>query len=208
MLAVVGVAAIALGTGFLNNNIELWIQEFGVGSGDIETPVEHITVDFRIVQQEVGTTGIFENVIDACLFTLDSAVGDPNSDVKDSELTCKLTGHDANWIANGLIIAEGTICADSFPTAGNPYLIPMGANECGTALGPTSVDVRDVGDVIVVAHADTYSGGDHNAGNICTDLLPAGQILVPATNECELSNAPCGVLEIYNPDTNRCIPIF
>ena len=38
MLAIVGVAAIALGTGFLNNNIDLWIQQFGVGSGNVETP--------------------------------------------------------------------------------------------------------------------------------------------------------------------------
>ncbi len=169
MLAIVGVAAVALGTGFLNNNIELWIQEFGVGSGNIETPVDHITIDFRIVQQEIATTGIFENVIDACLFTLDSDVGDSAVANPQTELTCKLTGHDENWVSDGLIIAEGTICANSFPTSGNPYVIPMGINDCGTNLGPTSVDVRAVGDVIAVVQANTYSAGEHPC--------PPGQIL-------------------------------
>ena len=166
MLAIVGVAAVALGTGFLNNNIELWIQEFGVGSGDIESPVDHVQVDFRIIQQEVANSDpvIYENVIDACLLTLDVPMGDSANTVKLSELTCKLTGHNAAWQANDLIITEGTVCAPSFGVG--PHVVAMGvAPGCPPdtiiADTPTEVDVRDVGDVIVVAHANTYSAGEH-----------------------------------------------
>ena len=125
MLAIVGVAAVALGTGFLNNNIELWIQEFGVGSGDIESPVDHIQVDFRIVQQEVAGSDpvVYENVIDACILTLDQPMGDPAVTVKLSELTCKLTGHNEAWQANDLIITEGTICASDFELRFVPYVL-------------------------------------------------------------------------------------
>jgi len=187
MLAIVGVAAIALGTGFLNNNIELWIQQFGVGSGDITSPIDHITVDFRIVQQAHPTVvDTFENVIDACLLTLETAVGDPAIQDKDSELICKLTGHDELWQSNGEIITEGKLCANSFPAG--TYTVLMGQSG-GCAPGnqvvvgtPTSVDVRAVGDVIVVAHADTYSGGDHNPGT--TPDCPILTTLDPLTNIC------------------------
>ena len=172
MLAVVGVAAAALGTGFLNNDIELWIQQFGVGSGDISTPVDHITVDFGINQVPGVNEGTFENVIDVCYLTLDEPIGDPANTVKSSELTCKLTGkmedpmNPGVWIPSGQVIAEGTVCAPAFP--GNQQIpVAMGVHECGIALGPTQVDVKAVGDVIVVAHANTYSVGD-------TDLPPPG----------------------------------
>ena len=162
MLAIVGVAAIALGTGFLNNNIELWIQEFGVGSGDIETPVEHVTVDFNIEQRVVTPTttpATFKNVIDMCEFTITEVVGDPAVANPQTKMTCKITGHDANWLSNGEIIAEGTICANSFGIGTHP--IPLGVNDCGPNLGPTTVLVRDAGDVIVVVQANTYSAGEH-----------------------------------------------
>jgi len=108
MLAIAGVAAIALGTGFLNNDIELWIQDFGVGAGDIETPVDHAIIDFNIVQLEDETTGFYKNRIDYCLVTLDEPVGTTTNPSKLSEITCKITGKDPQtWEPNGKVITEG-----------------------------------------------------------------------------------------------------
>ena len=66
-LVVIAVAGISLGTGFLNNDINLWIQQFGVGSGDIETPVDHVLVDFDIQQFQDPNLGTFKNLVTKCL---------------------------------------------------------------------------------------------------------------------------------------------
>jgi len=141
ILAIVAIAAIGLGTGFLNNDITLFIQQFGVGEGDIESPIDNAQVDFNIAQLPIPNTEFFKNVINICYVTIPEQVGvlDEDDVLKDSELTCKLTG------ITGDIIAEGTITADFF--AAGKHEIPV---------IPTP-DVRDVHDVIVIAHANTYS---------------------------------------------------
>ena len=186
MLAVVGVAAIALGTGFLNNDIELWIQQFGVGSGDISTPTDHITVDFNIAQNQDPVTELWDNVIDKCILTPEDTIGQTEGDTnpengdttKRSSLTCKLTGKEAcpppnenTWCGSGDVLTEGKVCAFVF-LQGVPVMVPMGftcderiLSGPGTAPTPLngaseSEDVKDVGDVIVVAHGNTYSMGD------------------------------------------------
>ena len=61
----------------MNNDIELWIQQFGVGSGDIVAPTEHVTVDFNIAQVKDPATGFFKNNVDKCYLTPLTTVGDP-----------------------------------------------------------------------------------------------------------------------------------
>src|SRR3990170_1037744 len=78
MLAIVGVAAIALGTGFLNNDIKLWIQDFGVGAGNIELELDHAVIDFNIVQLPDDSTGFYKNRIDKCIVTPEDAIGTTN----------------------------------------------------------------------------------------------------------------------------------
>ena len=158
LVAIVGVAAVALGTGFLNNDIELWIQQFGVGSGDISSPTDHAYVDFTIEQKpnpNINFPNTFVNVIDTCIVTPQDNVGDPDSTVKPSEITCKLTD------INGNIIAEGTVSGNFF-LGGVPVTVPI-------TIDPLNIVtlVQNVHDVIVVIHADTYSVGD-------TDLPPPG----------------------------------
>ena len=140
ILAIVAVAAIGLGTGFLNNDITLLVQQFGVGEEDIETPIDEAQVDFHIAQVPAPQgEGLFKNVIDICIVTIDEDVGVDDDTRKDSELVCKLTDID------GFIIAEGSISALFFPA--DEYPIPV-----------TPIpDVRDVHDVIVIAHANTYT---------------------------------------------------
>ena len=161
-LAIITVAGITLGTGFLNNDIQLWIQEFGVGAGDVTSPVEHAFVDFHIAQIKDQSTGYFKNRIDKCIVTLDQPIGDKDNTAKDSEIICKLTGKKAdalgNWVPSGQVIAEGKICAPSF-TVG-PHTVTIGAAtgcDVDDILGPDNVDVKAVGDVILVVHANTYS---------------------------------------------------
>ena len=179
VLAVLAVAGITLGTGFLNNDIELWIQQFGVGSGDIQTPTDHVTVDFNIAQVKDPATGFFKNNVDKCILTPEDTIGVPAAGGGDpfmvptklSSLTCKLTGKDqATWDPNGLVLTEGKVCAFVF-AAGQPVMIPMGftCDENDLVNGATPVElvgasesepVKQVGDVIVVAHGNTYSAGD------------------------------------------------
>jgi len=164
VFAIVGVAAIALGTGFLNNDIELWIQDFGVGAGDIETPVDHAIIDFNIVQLEDETTGFYKNRIDYCLVTLDEPVGTTTNPSKLSEITCKITGKDPQtWEPNGKVITEGKLCALTF-NADQQYHVPLGqASGCPSStnpvFGPLLVDPKLAGDVILIVHANTYNDG-------------------------------------------------
>jgi len=171
MLAIAGVAAIALGTGFLNNDIDLWIQDFGVGAGNIELPADHAIIDFNIVQQEIANSNPvrYENVIDKCVVTLNAAVGSDANEDKLSEVTCKVTGkiEDLNnpgqWIPSGQVITEGKVCASSF-AANTPIMVPLGVlTGCDANTnpvdGPTTVNPKDAGDVILVVHANTYNNG-------------------------------------------------
>ncbi len=164
-LVVIAVAGISLGTGFLNNDINLWIQQFGVGSGDIETPVEHVLVDFDIQQFQDPNLGTFKNLVTKCLLTPITTVGQPIGAVledgvivtKESEMTCKITDR------NGQIIAEGTINSSTQPTPGvfdiadAPFMIPVLKDPNDATSWP---NVFEVHDVIVVVHGNTYSMGD------------------------------------------------
>jgi len=176
LVAIVGIAAVALGTGFLGNEIELWIQQFGVGSGDIQTPTDHVQVDFDIRTIPDEPEGTFLNVAD-CVLTLGETIGqpigspvnpaDPNGAQveKDSELTCKFTDE------NGDIIAEATIGSTLIIQPGcvpNPLaippllcpLVPQGFFLAGEYVIPIGEDIRNIHDVVVVVHANEYNSGD------------------------------------------------
>jgi len=170
-LAIIAIAGITLSTGFLGNEIELWIQQFGVGSGDIQTPIDHVQVDFFINQRQ-DQFNHFKNLVEECELTLGEDVGqaigspvnpaDPNGALvtKDSTLTCKITD------INGDIIAEGTITTADVPTPipgifpAGTYSVPVLKNQNDATSWPR---VDEVHDVIVVVHANTYNVGDFPA---------------------------------------------
>ena len=151
ILAIVAIAAIGLGTGFLNNDFVVMVQQFGIGQGNIDTPIDKATVDFNIIQIVDPTNPLFfKNVIDYCIVTLDAQnefgvlFGDnllatDNQGVKQSELVCKLTDMNHN------IIAEGKLVQDQF-LAGE-YHVPV-------LPVPNAVDVDDV---TLIAHANEYT---------------------------------------------------
>ena len=106
LIGLVGVAAAALGTGFLmNTNIMLNVQEFGFGSETLQTPISDANVDLSIEALpdfDIDQNPIFKNVIDACSFHYPDNAAYSGLDHPQSEVTCKLTD------INGNVIAEGT----------------------------------------------------------------------------------------------------
>ena len=138
ILAIAVVAAGAMGTGFLNNTngIDLWIQQFGVGEGDISSPVSHAFVDFNIVR--TTEAGAFKNIINECSLILNDDVGEGG------KIFCKLT----DWA--GDIIAEGSIMLV------NPY---VSHTEVIVPITDGNRNVLQVKDVIIVVQGgeDDYT---------------------------------------------------
>ena len=93
MLAIAAIAATAIGAGSLNNTILLDLQDFGVGSADIESPISAASIDYTI--EAVPFEGQLKNVITACSFHSDEAILD------DFRIICKLTNIDGQVIAEG-----------------------------------------------------------------------------------------------------------
>ena len=141
ILAIAAVAAGAMGTGFLNNTngINLWIQQFGVGEGDIMSPVTHAFVDFDIqrVESASGAEGTFDNVIANCILKFNDDLG------PGAKVFCKLT----DWA--GDIISEGkTMLVDSL-FANNQVIVPIGS--------AGNNNVLQVKDVIIVVQDNDYT---------------------------------------------------
>jgi hypothetical protein len=97
IFAIAAVVAAAVGVGSLNNTITLLVQQFGVGSADIQSPITNAAVDFTIeaIPSQDGTE--LKNVITACSFHSDEDVE------LGSKIICKLTD------VNHKVIAEGTL---------------------------------------------------------------------------------------------------
>ena len=138
ILAIAVVAAGALGTGFLNNTngINLWIQQFGVGEGDITSPVTHAFVDFNIARVPGEPSGTFDNVIESCDLKFNDNLQ------AGAKIFCKLT----DWA--GDIVAEGstTLTAPLSTNIAVNVPVPNGNN-----------NVLVVKDVIIVVQDNAYS---------------------------------------------------
>ena len=144
MLALIGVAATATGVGFLNTNIMLNVQNLGVGSDIIETPISDANVDLSIgmveVFDEASGQSEFLNVIDFCSFHY------PDEDLKkfpgldgqfDATVICKLT-------QDGNVVAEGQI-SGKFPASDTQMI------EITELAFPGANSVLTVNDVTIVA---------------------------------------------------------
>jgi len=147
LLSIIAVTAVATGSGFLTNGIDLWVQQFGVEEEDITSPVSHAQIDFNIVKT-VGNQGFFKNVITDCIVTLSNTVGALTEMGvtlnKQSMIQCKLTD------ASNNIIAEGQTVAMVFP-GGVKILVPIDDPLL------LASDVQNVHDVKLVVKANTHS---------------------------------------------------
>jgi len=110
MITLLGVAAAALGTGFLTTGFDLTVQQLGVQEEDLTSPVNTVAVDLELTKLEVASHddlgGLgghspqthYHNVIDECSFHA------ANNLKKDTTIICKLTDDSDDVIAEGKLI--------------------------------------------------------------------------------------------------------
>jgi len=103
-VALIGVAAAATGVGFLNTNIMLNVQNFGVGEATLETPISDANIDLSVSRVDgidaLGRT-IFKNIVSACSFHYPEGDSGPGLTNVNSKVICKLTDKDGNVVAEG-----------------------------------------------------------------------------------------------------------
>ena len=143
ILALVGVAGMAMGTGFLTNTFNLNVQDLGVAETNLASPIDAATIDLVLskVKNSLHDGGAavthFHNVIKQCSFHSPSGLG------AGSTIICKLTDADDNVIAEGK-----TVLAAVYDGSGAGFLITIGQ----TAFH-LSNDVQEVHDVKIVVLA-------------------------------------------------------
>ena len=140
LLALVGVAATATGVGFLNTEIMLNVQNLGVGSEDLETPISDANVDLSIVALpgiDLEGNSVFKNVINACSFHYPDNQAFPGlNNAGDATVICKLT-------QDGNVVAEGQISGQFAPSI--TEIIPI-----NSLAFPGANSVLTVNDVTIV----------------------------------------------------------
>ncbi len=140
-VALIGVAAAATGVGFLNTNIMLNVQNFGVGEATLETPISDTNIDLsvgRMVTSDASGRTIFMNIIDACSFHYPDNSAFPGLDSASATVICKLTDK------NGNVIAEGEQMQAFFPSQTTSIRITDLAYE-------NSNFIQNVEDITIVA---------------------------------------------------------
>jgi len=112
LLAIVGVAAVAMGTGFLGNPIDLtMVQLVGVGETDLDSPIDKANVDFDIVRNEgeiIGPDGkplkVFKNLIQNCIVE-----SNDKTILMGSKVWCKLTDEFDSIVIEGMTMLSADV---------------------------------------------------------------------------------------------------
>ena len=121
------VAGLALGIGYLNNSngMDLWIQQVGVGEGDLDHPVTDSALTINIqryfgatLQGQTVVTDAFKDIIEECVFRSISVQVDAGS-----TLFCKLI--DGQEADSSFVIAEGSKTVTTDIPPGTPVTIPI-----------------------------------------------------------------------------------
>ena len=144
-------APLTLSIGYLNNTngIDLWIQQFGVGEGDIQTPLTHAKVDFNIIRQG-STGGPYDNIIDSCNLMFN------NNLQSGAIIFCKLT----DW--DGAIVGEGNTVITNPLATGDTVNVPITDGENNvTVIKDVIIVVQDnsYSESLAVTHMDNGGGG-------------------------------------------------
>jgi hypothetical protein len=105
-----------LGVGYLANDVEVWIQQVGIGEGDIESPVTDTDLIIQIVR--TGTPPNHNDHIVQCDFTSNALPL-----LEGTTLFCKL--YNGEDIPSSFVIAEGSIVLSSDYPAGTTIEIPI-----------------------------------------------------------------------------------
>jgi len=132
LIAIVGVAATAMGIGFLNApSIDVVAQDVGVGHDTLTAPISTAYVGFHITAVKSGDE--FLNMYDACIVKSSDnlAIG--------ATVFCKLTDMSAN------VVAEGHTVLQVAKAAGQPITIsPL------TKISTGSLLLNNIQDVTIV----------------------------------------------------------
>ena len=105
------IAASAIGAASLTNVIDLNVQQFGVGSEDIVSPIDSASVDFEI--EAIQGENELKNMITACSFHSEDSI-----EVGPATIICKLTDE------NSKVIAEGRLTVPAY-AASDRLLVPI-----------------------------------------------------------------------------------
>ena len=132
LIAIVGVAATAMGIGFLNApSIDVVSQDVGVGHDTLTAPVDTVMVKFHITASNNGDE--FINKYDACIVKADEALA------PGATIICKLTDMNSDVVAEGRTVLAGGLGAGQFVT-----ISPL------TKISTSSLYVENIADVTIV----------------------------------------------------------
>jgi len=163
VLGLVGVAAVALGSGFLFQGQEIMVnlQKLGVGETDVTLPLSDAWVDLTVDHTEINTRDaqgqlktILINRIVACSFhysEFDVELDDDNILGPQSQVFCKLSDEVGDIIAEGNIRASNALCSEpddlACLDASRTYKIPITEWACEPTIdnGPGDEECTRVG---------------------------------------------------------------
>jgi|CXWL01.1.fsa_nt_gi hypothetical protein len=145
IFAIAAIAASAIGVGALNNEIILAVQQFGVGSSEITSPINAAKIDFEITPVTVvnatdPTKSIIKNLITGCSFHSDESIEAPEDELQgnDPYIICKLSD-------DGKIVAEGNYTLPNGYISSDRLIVPMSIYAY-----PGSNDFRNINDVHLI----------------------------------------------------------
>jgi len=148
VLAIVGVVAIAMGTGFLANPIDLsMVQMLGVGATDFVSPIDKMNVDLDVVGiegqilQNGKSLRVIKNVIQNCILE-----SNDKTLLMGSKIFCKLTDENDN------ILIEGMTVLQMDKIAGETFAVPI--NDPKGILS----NVDNIHDIIIVVLGPSKTG--------------------------------------------------
>ena len=140
ILALIGVAAVAMSTGFLSTQFAITVQNLGVAETNLVSPINTATIDLTLSKVKLGpdanaNNSHFHNLIQACSFH------SPTTLLTGATIICKLTDDDDDVIAEGKIVLTTVGYAGSSPGLNIPIQ--------QTAF-PNANSVQEVHDVKIV----------------------------------------------------------
>jgi len=102
LMAIVAVAAVGLGMGFLAPGFDLNVQQLGAQEEDLVSPITSASVDFQILAYTDNAPHsqklVFYNVIDKCSFHSPQDFG------SNGVIICKLSDIDSDIVAEGRLV--------------------------------------------------------------------------------------------------------
>ena len=226
LIAGLAVGAGLISTGFLagTNTFEVWIQDLGFGEGAIESPLEHVNVDFEVTKiladptpNADGTSDgsgdeFYKNNITACSFHTFEPVTDG------TDVICKLfswkQGSTGTSIEDRVVVCEGRYVFgpngtnDPSTGTGNPTYVPSSIRliQIQQEAYVGACEVQNIDFVKIVA-----IGEEPFSTNSCENFAPethfvdsdGDDMIEPFLGECvantcgdDLINTVGGVLEI------------